>query len=35
MYRFTAPIPVALCVATQRTLARALGLLGVSTPESM
>jgi arginyl-tRNA synthetase len=26
---------IALCVATQRTLARALGLLGVSAPESM
>jgi arginyl-tRNA synthetase len=24
-----------LCVATQRTIARALGLLGVSAPESM
>jgi arginyl-tRNA synthetase len=26
---------IALCAATRRTLARALGLLGVSAPESM
>jgi arginyl-tRNA synthetase len=26
---------LALCLATQRTIARALGLLGISAPESM